>query len=61
MRSFASTPATTPSSGTHSFGKVLRYNPDVVGAVVMYDEPTEQVTDYAPYRLTVNGVLQPGG
>ena len=34
---------------------------DVVGAIVMYDEPTEQVSDYAPYRLTVNGVAQPGG
>jgi Immune inhibitor A peptidase M6 len=32
-----------------------------VGAIVMYDEPTEQVSDYAPYRLTANGVLQPGG
>jgi Immune inhibitor A peptidase M6 len=34
---------------------------DTIGAIVMYDEPTEQVTDYAPYRLTVNGVAQPGG
>ncbi len=29
--------------------------------MVAYDEPTEQVQQYAPYTLTVNGVLQPGG
>ena len=34
--------------------------PQVV-AIVAYDEPTEQVTQYAPYTLTVNGVVQPGG
>ncbi|MDR7279209.1 immune inhibitor A domain-containing protein [Catenuloplanes atrovinosus] len=34
--------------------------PKVV-AVVAYDEPTEQIQQYAPYTLTVNGVLQPGG
>jgi len=34
---------------------------DVVGAIVMYDEPTELVADAAPYALHVNGVLQPGG
>ncbi|WP_342672744.1 choice-of-anchor J domain-containing protein [Micromonospora rhizosphaerae] len=34
--------------------------PKVV-AVVAYDEPTEQVNQYAPYTLTVNGVVQPGG
>jgi len=32
-----------------------------VVAIIAYDEPTERVTQYAPYRLTVNGVLQPGG
>jgi hypothetical protein len=36
-------------------------NADVIGAVVMYDESTESINDYAPYRLTVNGVVQPGG
>jgi hypothetical protein len=41
--------------------RALPSHADVVGAVVMYDEPTEQVTDPAPYRLTVNGVQQPGG
>ena len=32
-----------------------------VVAIVAYDEPTEQVQQYAPYTLKVNGVLQPGG
>ncbi len=35
------------------FGKVV--------AIVAYDEPTEQVQQYAPYSLTVNAVVQPGG
>ena len=34
---------------------------DVVAAIITYDEPTEQVFEYARYRLTVNGTLQPGG
>lgn len=34
--------------------------PKVV-AMVSYDEPTELVQQYAPYKLTVNGVVQPGG
>jgi hypothetical protein len=34
---------------------------DTVVAIVAYDEPTEMVQQYAPYTLTVNGVLQPGG
>jgi hypothetical protein len=38
----------------------LRAYPKVV-AIVGYDEPTEKVTQYAPYALTVNGVVQPGG
>lgn len=38
----------------------LRDYPKVV-AIVAYDEPTGQVTQYAPYALTVNGVVQPGG
>lgn len=32
-----------------------------VAAIVIYDESTESQPDYAPYRLTVNGVVQPGG
>jgi Immune inhibitor A peptidase M6 len=38
----------------------LRPFPKVV-AIVAYDEPTEQVGQYAPYTLTVNGKRQPGG
>ena len=34
---------------------------ETVGVIVTYDEPTENITQYAPYALTVNGVLQPGG
>ena len=34
---------------------------DQVVAIVSYDEPTEQVQQYAPYTLQVNGVTQPGG
>jgi Immune inhibitor A peptidase M6 len=34
---------------------------DKVVAIVAYDEPTEQVQQYAPYTLTVNGTLEPGG
>ncbi|MGK5681831.1 peptidase M6 immune inhibitor A [Actinoplanes sp. URMC 104] len=41
------------------FRRLASY-PKVV-AVVSYDEPTEKETRYAPYRLTANGVLQPGG
>ena len=38
----------------------LRGYPKVV-AIVAHDEPTEQVDQYAPYVLTVNGFVQPGG
>jgi hypothetical protein len=34
---------------------------EVVAAIVFYDEPTESLTQYAPYQLEVNGILQPGG
>ena len=39
---------------------LLALFPQVV-VVVAYDEETEQVQQYAPYQLTVNGVVQPGG
>jgi hypothetical protein len=41
--------------------RVLDRRAELVGAVVMYDEPTETVPESAPYALRVNGVLQPGG
>ena len=34
---------------------------DVVAAIVTFRDGTELVTQYAPYTLTVNDVLQPGG
>ena len=34
---------------------------DQVVAIIAYDEPTELQPQYAPYTLTVNGVIQPGG
>lgn len=40
--------------------KRLRKYEKVV-AIVAYDEPTETQRQYAPYTLTVNGVVQPGG
>jgi hypothetical protein len=45
-------------------GRIQRYvdrRADIVGAVVIYDDPTETSGQYAPYRLVVNGVTQPGG
>ncbi|MEW2474027.1 choice-of-anchor J domain-containing protein [Micromonospora gifhornensis] len=44
---------TLPTLALLTFPKVV--------AIVAYDEPTEQVTQYAPYKLTVNNVVQPGG
>ncbi len=41
-------------------GRLLPAVPEFVGAVV-FDDPTETSDQYAPYRLTVNGVVQPGG
>lgn len=34
---------------------------EVVAALVMYHDASEQLADYAPYELVVNGVTQPGG
>jgi hypothetical protein len=36
-------------------------NVTTIGAIVTYDEPTETINQQAPYTLTVNGVVQPGG
>jgi hypothetical protein len=47
------------SLSRHRLKRLARF--DEVVAIVAYDEPTEQVQQYAPYRLTVNGVTQPGG
>jgi hypothetical protein len=41
--------------------KLIGEKADVVAALVMYDEPTESINQYARYTLKVNGVTQPGG
>ncbi|HEX5205399.1 MAG TPA: peptidase M6 immune inhibitor A [Actinoplanes sp.] len=41
------------------FAELTAY-PKVV-AIVAFDEPTEKVSRYAPYRLVANGAVQPGG
>jgi hypothetical protein len=41
--------------------KAIGNDADVVSVIVTYHDSTEQVQQYAPYTLTVNGVLQPGG
>jgi hypothetical protein len=46
------------------FAHIQRYvdrRAQFVGAVVFYDDPSETSFQYAPYQLTVNGVVQPGG
>jgi hypothetical protein len=47
--------------GRARVSKYVDRNADFVAAVVTYDDPTEGSTQYAPYRLTVNNVIQPGG
>lgn len=48
--------------GRHGgLNRLVNLNATHVGAIVMYDEPTESISQYAPYSLRVNGVLQPGG
>jgi hypothetical protein len=43
--------------------QLLSKDYDVVAAIVTYDEPTELIGQYAPYRLWVaaDSVQQPGG
>ena len=49
----------------HLRGGALRHaigtKADIVSVIVTYHDSTEQVQQYAPYRLWVNGWLQPGG
>jgi hypothetical protein len=45
--------------GVRDFGRLRAY-PKAV-AIVAQDDPTESVTQYAPYELTVNGVRLAGG
>jgi hypothetical protein len=48
-------------SGQANVQKYIDKQADFVGVIVFYDDPSETSTQYAPYRLTVNGVTQPGG
>ncbi|WP_432486383.1 peptidase M6 [Kineococcus esterisolvens] len=48
---------TTLTTVKHALG----FTPEVAAVLVTADDPTETVTDHAPYELCVNGVLQPGG
>ena len=41
------------------FARLSSYS--TVVAIIAYDEPTEGVKQYAPYELTVNDTVQPGG
>ncbi len=55
---------TYSNKGNRNHGKLNKLidrRADVVAAIVMYDDWSEQVLQYAPYALKVNGVLQPGG
>ena len=47
--------------GNVNIGKYVDRKADFVGAIVFYDDPSEGSFQYAPYTLTVNGVVQPGG
>ena len=47
--------------GKANVQKYIEKKADFVAAIVFYDDPSETATDYARYRLTVNGATQPGG
>ena len=51
--------ATTFSLSGKQLKRFKKY-PTVI-AIVGYDDPTEQVQQYASYTLTANGTTQPGG
>jgi hypothetical protein len=48
-------------AGKARVSKFIDRRADFVGAVITYDDPTETITQYAPYSLMINGVSQPGG
>jgi hypothetical protein len=48
-------------SGKANVRKYIDPQADFVAAIVFYDDPSETSAQYAPYQLTVNGVVQPGG
>jgi hypothetical protein len=51
----------TASLSGGALRSLLGNHAGTVAAIVTYDESTESIASYAPYALTVNGVLQPGG
>ena len=48
-------------SGNANVQKYIDKKADFVGAIVTYEDPGESSSQYAPYRLVINGVTQPGG
>jgi hypothetical protein len=48
-------------SGNANVQKYIDKKASFVGAIVMYEDPSESSDQYAPYSLKVNGVTQPGG
>ncbi len=60
----ASIPLTSSFAASLKGGKLEKLigeKANVVAALVMYDEPTESIGQYARYTLSVNNVTQPGG
>ena len=60
----ASVPLTSSFAASLKGGKLEKLigeKANVVAALVMYDEPTESIGQYARYTLRVNNVTQPGG
>ncbi|HLZ38981.1 MAG TPA: choice-of-anchor J domain-containing protein, partial [Mycobacteriales bacterium] len=55
------TSAFSGTFGTRQLRRRLGGSAGLVGALVTYDDPREQTTQYARYTLTANGVVQPGG
>jgi hypothetical protein len=47
--------------GAANVEKYIDRKADFVAAIVTYEDPAERSDQYAPYTLTVNGVVQPGG
>jgi Immune inhibitor A peptidase M6 len=47
--------------GTKALHRELGTKAGTVAALVMMDDPSESAPKYGRYKLTVNGVLQPGG
>jgi hypothetical protein len=53
----------TRTIGKDQLAEIMSSDPkiDTVAALVMYDEPSESINQYARYTLKANGVTQPGG